>query len=248
LRGRFALRRILNDFPEKLPMILMLESFPFILRAPESQMQEASELIACHECDAIYQRLRLKQREIAHCERCGAELERNVERQLATMVPLAIACLIVFIIANAFPIVQIEVQGMRSSTTLLGAVVALSNDGMLSVAVLVLATTMLFPLMQLLILLYLLLPLPGRGAPTAFNPLGRLLLMLRPWGMVEVFLLGVLVALIKLSSLARVIPGVALWAFAVLTVLLVLVVTFSPRYLWQVRDASGRILRNGSAA
>jgi paraquat-inducible protein A len=211
-------------------------------------MQEASDLIACHECDAIYQRLHLKQREIAHCERCGAELERNVERQLAGMVPLAIACLIVFIIANAFPIVEIEVQGVRSSTTLMGAVMALSRDGMLSVAVLVLTTTMLFPLLQLLILLYLLLPRPGRGVATGFNLLGRLLLMLRPWGMVEVFLLGVLVALIKLSALAQVIPGVALWAFAVLTVLLVLVVTFSPRYLWQVRDASGSILHSGLSA
>ena len=202
-------------------------------------MQEASELIACHECDAIYQRLRLKRQEIAHCERCGAELERNVERQLATIVPLAFACLIVFIIANSFPIVQIEVQGIRSSTTLLGAVMALSRDGMVPVAVLVLATTMLFPLLQLLILLYLLLPVSGNRSPTGFNPLARLLLMLRPWGMVEVFLLGVLVALIKLSSLARVIPGVALWAFAALTVLLVLVVTFSPRYLWQMRDGNG---------
>ncbi|HEY4072494.1 MAG TPA: paraquat-inducible protein A [Herbaspirillum sp.] len=207
-------------------------------------MQEVSELIACHECDAIYQRLHLKRREIAHCERCGAELERNVERQVEHMVPLTIACLIVFIIANSFPIVQIEIQGIRSSTTLIGAVFALSNDGMLSVALLVLATTLLFPLLQLLILLYLLLPLPRHGAVAGFNLLTRLLLLLRPWGMVEVFLLGVLVALIKLSSLAEVIPGVALWAFACLTILLVLVVTFSPRYLWQLAERQ----RNGLAA
>ena len=199
-------------------------------------MQEVSELIACHECDAVYQRLHLKRREIAHCERCGAELERNVERQAANMVPLALACLVVFFIANFFPIVQIEVQGIRSSTTLMGAVLALGRDGMFSVAVLVLATTMLFPLAQLSILLYLLLRLPGRGAVPGFNWLARLLLLLRPWGMIEVFLLGILVALIKLSSSAHVIPGVALWAFGCLTVLLVMVVTFSPRYLWQLRD------------
>jgi paraquat-inducible protein A len=207
-------------------------------------MQEVSELIACHECDAIYQRLNLKRREIAHCERCGAELERNVERQVEHMVPLAIASLIVFIVANSFPIVQIEIQGIRSATTLLGAVIALSNEGMPSVAMLVLATTVLFPLLQLLILLYLLLPLSRHGTMTGFNLLARLLLLLRPWGMVEVFLLGVLVAIIKLSSLARVIPGVALWAFAGLTVLLVLVVTFSPRYLWQIAERR----RNGLAA
>jgi paraquat-inducible protein A len=202
-------------------------------------------LIACHECDAIYQRLHLKRREIAHCERCGAELERNVERQVEHMVPLTVTCLIVFIIANSFPIVQIEIQGIRSSTTLIGAVYALSKDGMLSVAMLVLATTLLFPLLQLLILLYLLLPLPRHGAVTGFNFLARLLLLLRPWGMVEVFLLGVLVALVKLSSLAEVIPGVALWAFACLTILLVLVVTFSPRYLWQL--AERRHSHNGLA-
>jgi paraquat-inducible protein A len=209
-------------------------------------MQEVSELIACHECDAIYQRLHLKRREIAHCERCGAELERNVERQVEHMVPLTVACLIVFIIANSFPIVQIEIQGIRSSTTLIGAVFALGKDGMLSVALLVLATTLLFPLLQLIILLYLLLPLQRHRAVAGFNLFTRLLLLLRPWGMVEVFLLGVLVALIKLSSLAEVIPGVALWAFACLTILLVLVVTFSPRYLWQLAERQHN--QNGLAA
>jgi paraquat-inducible protein A len=211
-------------------------------------MQEASELIACHECDAVYQRLHLKRREISHCERCGAELERNVERQAAHMVPLALTSLIVFIIANCFPIVEIEAQGLRSETTLVGAVIALSREGMPEVALLVLATTLLFPLIQLLILLYLLTPLPRAGAKPGFNLCARLVLVLRPWGMVEVFLLGVLVALIKLSGIARVIPGVALWAFAVLTVLLVLVVTFNPRYLWQLAGrADGGGLAKGPA-
>jgi paraquat-inducible protein A len=196
-------------------------------------MKEVSELIACHECDAVYQRLRLKPREIAHCERCGAELERNVDRQAAHMVPLALACLIVFVVANSFPIVEIELQGLRSHTTLFGAVLALNAGGLPQVALLVLGTTILSPLLQLLILLYLLAPLPRYGMQPGFNFLARLLIAVRPWGMVEVFLLGVLVALIKLANMARVIPGVALWAFAVLTVLLVMVVTFNPRHLWQ---------------
>jgi paraquat-inducible protein A len=150
-----------------------------------------------------------------------------------------VTSLIVFIIANCFPIVEIEAQGLRSQTTLVGAVAALSNEGMPEVALIVLATTLLFPLMQLLILLYLLVPLRRSGPMPGFSQCARLLIMLRPWGMVEVFLLGVLVALIKLSGIARVIPGVALWAFAVLTVLLVLVVTFNPRYLWQLAEQAG---------
>ena len=62
----------------------------------------------------------------------------------------------------------------------------------------------------------------------------RLMQIVRPWGMVEVFLLGVLVALVKLSNMAAVLPGVALWAFGALTVLLTVVVSFNPRYLWRI--------------
>lgn len=61
-----------------------------------------------------------------------------------------------------------------------------------------------------------------------------LLQSLRPWGMVEVFLLGVLVATIKLSGMATVIAGPALWAFVALTVLLTVVVSFDPRGLWDL--------------
>jgi paraquat-inducible protein A len=62
----------------------------------------------------------------------------------------------------------------------------------------------------------------------------KLLQMLRPWGMVEVFLLGVLVAIVKLGSMAQVIPGAALWAFVGLTVLLTVVMSFNPRAFWEM--------------
>jgi len=62
----------------------------------------------------------------------------------------------------------------------------------------------------------------------------HLMQYVRPWGMIEVFLLGVLVALVKLSNIANVLPGVALWAFAALTIVLTVVVSFNPRYLWGI--------------
>jgi paraquat-inducible protein A len=111
---------------------------------------------------------------------------------------------------------------------------------------LVLSTTILFPLMQMLVLLYLLLPFRHdlhnphdvHNAHDAHRPgvkiLLRLMQIVRPWGMVEVFLLGVLVALVKLSNMAAVVPGVALWAFGALTILLTVVVSFNPRYLWRI--------------
>jgi paraquat-inducible protein A len=104
------------------------------------------------------------------------------------------------------------------------------------VAFLVLATTILFPLMQLLILVWLLVPLRRHRRALGFALLVRLMQALRPWGMIEVFLLGVLVALVKLSSMASVLPGPALWAFVALTLLLTAVLAFDPRGFWEMAE------------
>ncbi|WP_395827066.1 paraquat-inducible protein A [Collimonas sp.] len=197
-------------------------------------MREVPDLIACEGCDALYRKLALRAQEIAHCPRCGTELDRDSGRQREHILPLTVASLIMFVIANLFPIVEIQLQGLSNRTTLLAAVLSLTTEGMSLVALLVLATTILFPLLQLLFLLYLLLSLARRRRPPGFGWLVRAMQSLRPWGMIEVFLLGVLVAVVKLSNMATVIPGVALWAFGVLTILLTAVVSFNPRHFWEI--------------
>ena len=145
-----------------------------------------------------------------------------------------------YIIANAFPIVEMELRGFVSRATLMGSVLSLYTEGMPLVAFLVLSTTILFPLIQLLALIYLAtsVNISGRrsgrsGYPVAINVLGRMIQTLRPWVMVEVFLLGAIVAFVKMTSMATILPSVALWAFGVLTFLLTSVLSFNPRYIWQ---------------
>lgn len=197
-------------------------------------MQKRPDLIVCEECDAVYQRPRLGRCEIARCQRCNAELDRDTGNRLERLLPLTVGALVLFVIANVFPIVTIELQGLSSDTTLIGAVMALTRDGMSEVALLVTATTLLFPLIQMLVLFYLLLPSSRLARPPGFVLLLRLMQAARPWGMIEVFMLGILVALIKLSNMAEVIPGPALWSFGALTVLLTVVVSFNPRYIWHI--------------
>ena len=210
-------------------------------------MRELPDLIACEGCDALYKKRPLGTDEIAICARCGTELERDSSRQRQRLLPLAVAGLITFIIANAFPIVEIELQGLRNQTTLFGAVLALSAEGMTPVALLVLATTIVFPLMQLLFLIYLLVPRPDASHPPGFRWMVRAMQTLRPWGMIEVFLLGVLVAIVKLSNMATVLPDVALWAFGVLTILLTAVISFDPRYFWQITPSTSAEKRYDNA-
>lgn len=197
-------------------------------------MRERAELIVCEGCDAVYRRAPLQAREVARCTRCGSELERHGGNTRRRILPLTVASLIMFAIANLFPIVEIELRGLRSQTTLAGAVLALATEGMSVVALLVLATTILFPLLQLCILLWLLVPLRRARRAPGFAWLVRAMQSLRPWGMVEVFLLGVLVAIVKLSSMATVVAGPALWAFMALTVLLTSVLSFDPRGFWEL--------------
>ncbi|PXX37919.1 paraquat-inducible protein A, partial [Aquitalea magnusonii] len=138
----------------------------------------------------------------------------------ATSLPLVLAGLLVFILANVFPVVGLEAGGVRTATTLLGTAWQLAQQQMQPVALLILLTGVLLPGLELLCLLYLLLPLSLGHAPPGFAMVMRLVRSLHPWGMVEVFLLGVLVALVKLAHMAAVHPGIGLWSFFALILLL----------------------------
>jgi len=154
---------------------------------------------------------------------------------------LTVASLVLFVVANIFPIVEIQLGGVHSETTLLGAVYTLAGEGRAMVAVIVMATTILFPLVQMTVLVYLLVPTTQPGPPMGFDWLVRSIQSMRPWGMIEVFLLGVLIAIVKLSSMATILPGAALWAFIALALLLTAVLSFDPRILWDGRGSGARV-------
>jgi paraquat-inducible protein A len=103
-------------------------------------------------------------------------------------------------------------------------------------------TTIAVPALEMVSMSYLLLPLKFGMLPPGYGQLLRLMRLVEPWGMVEVFMLGILVSLVKLTSNFRVIPGVALWSFALLTLLLAAAAaSFSSRALWnRVDQITGR--------
>lgn len=198
-------------------------------------MQEVTDLIACEECDAIHRKLALGHNEVALCGRCGAALERDMSVHSRRALPLTIASLLMFVVSNAFPIVEMNFQGNVNRTTIIGAVLSLNAEGMPGVAFLVLITIILFPLMQLLTMMYLLVAVKRTEyRHPEFNFLARLVQIIRPWAMVEVFLLGTIVAYVKLTNMATVVPGTALLAFGVLTILLAAVLSFNPRHIWRL--------------
>lgn len=176
----------------------------------------------------------------ARCRRCDALLYRRNRNGLEATLAFTLAAIPLFLVANAFPLMMIEVQGSSNTTTLLGAVEALNEQGRAWVAALVAITTIVLPALQLAALTYILLPLHFGRVPRWLGSVLRLLDAIRPWGMMEVLVLGLLVALARLSFVASVVPGMALWSFGGLIVLLsAAAATFSVRDLW-VRVAAIR--------
>jgi paraquat-inducible protein A len=195
-----------------------------------------NDLIACHDCDALLRKPRHSAKGSTRCPRCGAMLYRPSAVQLERITALTLAALFTFLIAQAFPIVELDLNGVTSQTTLSGALVALWNEGMEVVAIAVFCSTILFPLIELTALLYVLVPIRAGVVPPGFNLVLRAIQFVRPWGMIEVLMLGILVTIVKMTSLARVIPEAALFAFGALTLMLAVVVLFDPRALWDVAD------------
>lgn len=193
----------------------------------------AAQLIACHECDLLQRDIPLNPGCTASCRRCGAVLYRNATDSVDRTLAYTLAAAILFLVANVFPIFSIEVQGDRSAITLFGAVLSLWNQEMRIVSVLVFTTAIVVPALELISFTYLLLPLKFGALPHNYTLFMRTLQFIQPWGMVEVFMLGVLVSLVKLTNNFRVIPGFALWSFGLLTLLLAAAAaSFSARDVW----------------
>ena len=197
----------------------------------------ATSFIACHECDLLLHEIPVCPGGVAVCRCCGAPLYRNTTDSLNRTLALTIAATILFIIANIYPILGIEIQGIRNATNLAGAVHSLWSQEMRLISTLVCITTILIPSLELATMLYLLTPLGPGWIPPGIPRIMRILNVIKPWGMVEVFMLGILVSLVKLKDSAIIIPGVALWSFGGVTLLLAAVsASFNQRDVWANLD------------
>ncbi|HEX7465502.1 MAG TPA: paraquat-inducible protein A [Usitatibacter sp.] len=196
-------------------------------------MTDPDTIIACRECDLLQREVTPPLHGEAQCARCGAELFRNKPRSLEHTLAFLFAAAVFFVIGNSFPVMSLDAQGVRTTTTLFGASHALFLSGDQALAVLVFMTTILFPGLEIAAMLYLLLGLKGARLPRAFAPTFRLVEAIKPWGMISVFVLGTLVSLVKLHNIATVIPGLALYALGALILMLTASeAAFEPRELW----------------
>ncbi|EJM38026.1 putative paraquat-inducible protein A [Pseudomonas sp. GM33] len=192
------------------------------------------DLVACHECDLLMRKPALAHGEKALCPRCGYELYANRYNVVQRSLALVIAALLLFIPANFLPIMQLNLLGQSSQDTVWSGVVALFDTGMQSVSVIVFLCSMGIPLLKLLCQLAVLLSIRFDVGRSYGLLLYRIYHHIREWGMLEVYFMGVLVAIVKLADMAAITVGLGLACFIGLLLIQVwLEVVMSPHQIWQ---------------
>jgi paraquat-inducible protein A len=198
---------------------------------------EAHTVVACHDCDLL-NRLPEGATTSLLCARCGAVLYQYKPNSIDRALALTLAALVLFILSNSFPFLAMKSGGLIQETTLLTGIRELWKQELHGLALLVLVTCVLVPLLQMVGLLYILAPLKlGLGPAAQAARVLRLVLEVAPWGMMEVFMMGILVALVKLGHMATIIPGISVFSFGAL--IFTMAAAFSnldPALLWDRVD------------
>lgn len=171
--------------------------------------------IACPGCDALYRIDPAREAGSAECPRCGAVLWREGKHSQEGTFALVLGSLVLFLIAQAFPLMSFQLQGgLPQQTTIPGCVALLVRTGWPWLAAVLMVTVILSPLAYLGGLAFVMAQLHQGWADRFTARVFRIIHELEGWAMVEVFLLGALVSYVKLSKMAIVVPGPALFALA----------------------------------
>lgn len=174
----------------------------------------------------------------AHCPRCSRVLTAPKKNAESRALALALCAGILLVLANSFPFIQLESNGIERVMTLPRTVLELMDGGNPTLAVLVSGPIVGVPLVMIGAMIALLLLLRRGRDSRALVPISRLLFALHPWNMGEVFLIGVLVSLVKLTDMAVVETGFAFWAYAGFVIAFVAALSHLDRFqIWRGIEA-----------
>lgn len=208
-----------------------------IVHVPHATPHRATSTMqqtACHGCDLIQGLPTLPERATARCLRCGSVLLRGKVDSINRTIAWTIAGMVLYLIAVTFPFIGMQTGGIERHAGMLTGIHEIYRQGMTGLALLVVLTCVVAPLAQMLGLLYVFVPLKFNRRARFAIPVFRFFQHIQPWSMMEIFMLGILVALVKLGKMATIVPGLAIFAFALLILALTFAVSSVEAHLvWQ---------------
>jgi paraquat-inducible protein A len=193
-------------------------------------------LIGCHSCNMVSRVPAAHGHHAAAvCPRCGAALHARKPDSLARTWALVIAAAICYVPANMLPIMKVTSLGNAQADTILSGVIYLLVHGMWPLALVVFIASVFVPLAKLIILVYLLISVQRRSQwrPVDRTRLYRITEAVGRWSMVDIYVVTIMVALVKLGNLATIeAQAGAIFFGAVVVITIVAAMSFDPRLIW----------------
>lgn len=196
-------------------------------------------LVACRHCDTLHAAVAVEPGGMAVCSRCGYILLRQSRFSLSFWSGLTAAALVIFIIANGFPIAHVSMLGKTVHASFVGALWLSWENGHHILAVMTGLVGFWLPLTQLCFLFWALGCLRKGDLPPDFRVAMRIYHAVGPWSMVPVLMLGIIVAIVKFAGLASLQPGPGIWAFGILTFMLTALSRLDSERLWRYAEEAG---------
>lgn len=200
------------------------------------EYQPTTIAIACKTCGLVHAVEPLASGMAANCRRCGSRIARRTSGSLHMTAAFSLAALILYVPANIFPILRLEMYGAISQNTIWDGCSRLFLDGEYVIAVIVFLASILIPCLKLIGLFFLVgsTKLKISRWKKQRTWVYRIIDTIGRWAMLDVFVLAVLVSLVKLQRLATIIPGRGLFAFAMVVVFTILAsASFDPHLIWE---------------
>ena len=199
-----------------------------------------NQILECRDCGRFNALPPVPPGTAQHCARCKTRLRRTMREPIDLPLALSLAGVMLYLLAATTPMISLEAAGQESVMALPSGPDQLDLQGAPELAVVVLVTTMLMPLLKLLSLVIVLGGLKLGWRPRALARLFGWVELMTPWSMIEVFLLAGFVAYTRLDAVGSVELGPAAYALAGLMVLMVaLDARLDPEAIWQALERAG---------
>ena len=204
-----------------------------------SMTAASASLLSCHSCNLLSKMSGSHGHPHALCPRCGAPLHQRKTNSLTRTWALTIAAFIFYIPANVLPITVVTSLGKTQADTIMSGVIYFVQTGMWPIALVIFVASVAVPLIKLFVLAFLLISVQrkSRWRPEDRTRLYRIAEAVGRWSMVDIFVVTILVALVKLGGLATIDAGPAASYFAAVVVTTMFAaMSFDPRLIWDVME------------
>jgi paraquat-inducible protein A len=196
-------------------------------------------LLSCHDCHLLSEVPPGTPHEHLTCPRCGAPLHERKPNSLARTWALVCAATILYIPANVLPMTITSALGTTQADTIMSGVIYFIHSGSWEIAAVIFIASVFVPLLKLLILIILLISVQLRSSwrPKDRTMLYRLTEMVGRWSMLDVYVVTILVALVKLGAVATIEAGpAAVYFAAVVVITMIAAESFDPRLIWDALE------------